>query len=253
MNPQFGLIGKHLGHSFSKDYFTGKFREMRLRASYQNFELDSIENLPSLLEAEPGLLGFNVTIPYKTSILPFLTELSPIAQAVGAVNTVKVDGDRLVGHNTDVIGFRDTMSRFYQAPPGGKALILGTGGASKAVAHVLTRYFSFDEVLFASRKPQNGRHLSYADVNRMGLEAFPLVVNTTPLGMAPNTDFPQLPYDTVGSSNHFYDLIYNPPETTFLALGKLQGARTMNGMDMLIGQAEASWDIWKEGMQVGRA
>ncbi|HHG83886.1 MAG TPA: shikimate dehydrogenase [Bacteroidetes bacterium] len=243
---KYGLVGKKLDHSFSRTFFTEKFRQEHLKGIYLNFELPEIDNLPALISTHPDLLGFNVTIPYKKDIIAYLDRLSPISRAVGAVNTVKVERDgRTHGYNTDVIGFRDSLNQFYEAAPGGKALILGTGGASLAIDHVLQHYFQFDEIWYASRNPQQENHLAYAQVHETGLYDYRLIVNCTPVGTAPNIgDAPDLPYATLSKENYLFDLIYNPEKSKFLLNGQHQGAHIKNGMDMLVMQAEASWDIW---------
>ncbi len=247
MKLDFGLIGKKLSHSFSKSYFTNKFQEEGIEGAYHNFELPSIDGFPDLLEVHDELRGLNVTIPYKTEVIPYLDEVSEIAEAVGAVNTIRVKNGETKGFNTDVVGFRDSLLEFYKELPGGKALILGTGGASKAVLYVLEHYFQFDEVRFASRNPSSPDHISYPELNDTGLDDFRLIINSTPVGMYPEQgQFPHLPYETLRRDHHLYDLIYNPGETEFLRKGRERNCRTVNGMDMLIRQAEASWRIWSD-------
>lgn len=248
MRFDFGLVGKKLGHSFSKSYFTNKFQEESISGSYINLELQDISFFPKALEQHPELRGLNVTIPYKTSIMPYLSEVTETAMKVGAVNTLLIEGKHIKGFNTDVVGFRDSLLDFYDADPGGKALILGTGGASKAVIYVLEHFFQFDEVRFASRSPSKEEHISYPELSESGLQDYQLIVNATPVGMFPELGgFPDLPYDTIGRQHYLYDLVYNPDETEFLKKGRLKHAKVMNGMEMLIKQAEASWRIWTEG------
>jgi len=245
MKLDFGLIGKKLSHSFSRSYFTNKFREEGLAGHYHNFELADISEFPRLLEVHDGLRGLNVTLPYKTSIMPFLDSVSDIAERVGAVNTIWVNNGETTGYNTDVVGFRDSLMEFYHEDPGGKALVLGTGGASKAVVYVLEHFFQFEEVRLASRNPSAPHHISYPELNANGLEEFRLVINATPVGMYPEQgEFPALPYDSLTRGHHLYDLVYNPTETEFLRRGRAHNSKVMNGMDMLIRQAEASWRIW---------
>lgn len=245
MNLDFGLVGKKLSHSFSKSYFTNKFQEEKLDYTYHNYELPDASDVKGLIRIHENLRGFNVTLPYKTEIIPFLDEMSPTATKVNAVNTVLVENGKLRGHNTDVIGFRDSLVNFYDEDPGGKALILGTGGASKAVVYVLEHFFQFDEVRFASRTPSHSDHLSYAEIADSGLEDYQLIINATPVGMYPEQgEFPDLPYVTLNRKNHLYDLVYNPEETVFLKKGREQQCHIKNGMEMLIAQAEASWKIW---------
>lgn len=248
MKFDFGLIGKKLGHSFSKSYFTNKFREENISGSYHNFELQDISHFPALLETHTELRGMNVTIPYKMEIIPYLDEVSDTVKKVGAVNTIRVDVDGLKGFNTDVVGFRESLLEFYDEDPGGNALILGTGGASKAVVYVLEHYFQFDEVRFASRNPTSGDHISYPELNEKGLKDYRLIVNATPVGTYPELGaFPNLPYDTLTRHHYLYDLVYNPTETEFLKKGRQRHSKVINGMDMLVKQAEASWRIWTEG------
>ena len=247
MKLDFGLIGKKLSHSFSKSYFTNKFREEGIHGEYHNFELPRIEDFPSLLKMHDDLRGLNVTIPYKSSIMDYLDEVSETSRKVGAINTIQVRNGWTKGFNTDVVGFRDSLMEFYREDPGGNALILGTGGASKAVVYVLEHFFQFEEVRFASRNPSQDDHISYPVLNEEGLKDFRLIVNATPVGMYPEQgEFPDLPYDSLGQGHYLYDLIYNPGETEFLKKGRLRHCHVLNGMDMLIRQAEASWRIWNE-------
>lgn len=247
MRLEFGLIGKKLGHSFSQSYFTNKFQEENIAGTYNNFELATIDDFTGLLRLQDNIKGLNVTIPYKTEIIPFLDELSSIATAVGAVNTVKVANGKTKGFNTDVIGFRDSLMNFYDEDPGGKALILGTGGASKAIHYVLNHFFQFDQVNFASREPSSPEHIEYAQINEEGLQDYQLIVNATPVGMYPEQgDFPDLPYHSISRDHYLYDLVYNPEETEFLKRGRVARCKVMNGMEMLMRQAEASWRIWTE-------
>lgn len=242
---EFGLLGKKLGHSFSRAYFTHKFHESHLDAVYENFELDDISGFPALCAAHPRLRGLNVTIPYKEAILPYLDALSDNARAIGAVNTVKFAGGKKIGHNTDVVGFREALAAIYEGSPGGNALILGTGGSAKAVRHVLQHYFEFDSILNATRNPVGEAQIGYPALQEMGLGGFKLIVHCTPVGMFPNEDeCLDLPYATLNKDCLAFDLIYNPEETRFLVAAREQGCRVSNGMDMLILQAEASWGIW---------
>lgn len=245
MSLDFGLVGKKLSHSFSKSYFTNKFQEEKLPYSYQNFELGHASAIKDLVKVYDNLRGFNVTVPYKTDVIRYLDELSPVAEKISAVNTVHVKDGIMTGYNTDVVGFRDSLIGFYEEDPGGKALILGTGGASKAVVYVLEHFFQFEEVRLASRSPSHQDHISYPELNKTGLQDYALIVNATPVGMFPEQgNFPDLPYESLGRANYLYDLIYNPDETEFLRKGSQQLCRIKNGMEMLIKQAEASWNIW---------
>jgi shikimate dehydrogenase len=242
---EFGLIGQTLSHSFSQTYFTQKFHHLGIDdCRYDLFELASIEQLADLLARRPQLRGLNVTIPYKEQIWPYLDEVAPSAARVGAVNVVEFTPDgRRVGHNTDVTGFRESVSRFYPGRgEGAAALVLGTGGASKAVEAALRelgiRYW------LVSRNPL-GRGLTYEELTPAIVAAHPLIVNCTPLGTAPNVhECPPIPYEVLSPAHYLFDLIYNPSETLFMAKGRAAGAQTHNGFEMLGLQAEAAWDIW---------
>ena len=235
----YGLLGKSLKHSFSKDYFEKKFEGQRKQ--YSNLELASIDNIRSRPQLS-GLSGFNVTIPYKQEIIKYLDELTPAAKAIGAVNCVEIIEGRWIGHNTDYIGFRRTLLPLIENRVE-NALILGTGGASLAVAYVLKelgiRYF------FVSRNPQNDQTCSYEQVTPLLLSKCKLIVNTTPVGQFPNVnEKPNLPYSSLTNQHVLYDLIYNPETTAFLQEGISQGARYCNGRTMLEIQAEESYKIW---------
>ena len=237
----FLLIGHPLGHSFSKAYFTEKFEKDGIDACYENYDLESIERLPQLIGQFPDLCGFNVTIPYKESIIPYLDELDSVAAEVGAVNTVKVLPDgRLKGYNTDVIGLEATLNIIKHVTT--SALVLGTGGASKAVQYALRRNSIPFHVV--SRNPQKG-DLTYHDITPEIIKEHLIIINATPVGMAPNiNNAPDLPYEALTSQHTLFDLIYNPAETLFLKHGREHGATTINGITMLHSQAEASWEIW---------
>jgi shikimate dehydrogenase len=239
----YGIIGYPLSQTFSPDYFNAKFERLGLKDSYHKFPLATIDELKAVLQSHPELKGLNVTIPYKEAVIPFLDELHDTAQEIGAVNTVKIRDGKLKGYNTDVTGFRDSLQPLLQ-PQHRQALILGTGGASKAVAYALQQLHV--AYRFVSRTPAAGE-FSYAMLDRKTIEEHLLIVNTTPLGMTPDMDnAPAIPYEYLGPSHLLYDLIYNPAETLFLQRGKVQGAAIKNGYDMLIGQAEAAWNIWQE-------
>ena len=243
---QFGLIGYPLSHSFSKGYFGEKFAKLGLAEThrYDNYPLASIAEFPALLAQQPELRGLNVTIPYKQQVIPFLDELSAGAQAVGAVNTILFTEGRRIGYNTDVIGFQDSLSAFV-AENGGpiqSAWVLGTGGAAKAVVWVLEQLGA--QVKLISRSSRDGV-LSYDELTEDHVAEVDLIVNTTPLGMSPNIDTcPNIPYHCLSPQHRLYDLVYNPEETLFLRQGKQRGAATTNGYAMLLGQAEAAWEIW---------
>ncbi len=244
---QLGLIGKTLSHSFSKDYFEEKFEKLNLPShSYSLFELDTIRDFPKLLEKNPELKGLNVTIPYKESIISYLDELSDEAREIGAVNTIKIskeDGKLyLTGYNTDVFGFRNSIKPFLKNTHE-RALILGTGGASKAIDFVLKNLGI--EILFVSRNPVEGQ-IGYQDINEYVMQYHKLIVNCTPLGTFPNVnEKPNLPYKLLNDSHTLMDLVYNPEKTEFLKLGKLEGATVLNGLSMLQQQADGAWEIFK--------
>lgn len=244
----YGLFGHPLGHSFSKGYFTRKFSEENIDAEYLNFDIDSIDKYIPTLDAHPLLCGHNVTIPYKQQVIPFLDEMSEEASAIGAVNVVRVgtkDGKRwLKGYNSDVIGFVDSIRPLIK-PYHQKALILGTGGASKAIHYGLENKLGI-ETKFVSRTARNGM-FTYEDLNEKIIREYNVIVNCSPCGMFPHTDeCPTLPYQSMNERNLLYDLVYNPEETLFMKKGKERGAVVKSGLEMLIRQAEASWDFWHE-------
>lgn len=246
---QYGLLGKTLSHSFSKKYFEEKFQKEGISAEYTNFEIPDIAYFPDLIKSHTGLCGLNVTIPYKSQIMPFLDEVDQEANAIGAVNTVAFDRGRLVGFNTDVVGFRDSIKPFL-AHGMEKALILGTGGASKAVAHVL-RNIGLD-VFYASRSAIANNVFRYSDLNANALRQFLLIVNTTPLGTHPDVEArPGLDYSGLTDRHLLYDLVYNPEITAFMQEGLNRGATVVNGLSMLRIQAEHSWRIWQRFQPAG--
>lgn len=243
----YGLIGYPLGHSFSRGYFTDFFAQQAIEAEYKNFELPSIEQLPSLLESKETLCGFNVTIPYKQQVFAYLDELDEAAQAIGAVNVVKVidkEGKQyLKGYNSDYIGFTESIRPLLK-PHHTRALILGTGGASKAVNFALRQMEI--ETLYVSRTAREGI-ITYNDLTPELMAQHTIIVNTTPLGMHPKVnECPPIDYSTITEQHLLYDVIYNPAKTLFLQHGEEHGATISNGMDMLIGQAKAAWKIWEE-------
>ncbi len=236
---RFGLIGKSLGHSWSKNYFTDKFSAQQIDASYENLEFKEISDCSR--EVLTPFSGLNVTVPYKESVIGLLDELSPIADNIGAVNCIQVLENKLIGHNTDAFGFRDSLRPFLKSWHN-KALILGTGGASKAVAYVLEQLGI--EYRFVSRSPSEGQ-FAYEELNAKAVEIFPFIINCTPLGMYPDVETaPALPYEYLGEKNLLYDLVYNPEQSLFLSKGAACRSQTINGLHMLKGQAEASWRIW---------
>jgi shikimate dehydrogenase len=238
---RFGLIGKTLSYSFSKDYFQRKFAELNTQDSYENFELGHIEEIKQLLSDE-SLSGLNVTIPYKEAVIPFLDKLDPIAKEIGSVNTIAFIDGQTVGYNTDIIGFENSLKPFLEHGMD-RALILGTGGASKAVAYVLKKIGL--DILLVSRSPSNENEIAYEDCNANAVKWHRLIVNTTPVGTSPNiTQAPAIDYDGIAENHLLYDLIYNPAKTQFLAEGEERGASIQNGLSMLKIQAEKSWEIW---------
>jgi shikimate dehydrogenase len=216
----------------------------RADCRYGNYALASIEAFPELLQSTQNLRGLNVTIPHKETVIPYLDELDNEARAIGAVNCIRIRNGKTKGYNTDVFGFEMSVKPFLENRYE-RALILGTGGASKAVAYVLERWgIPFH---FVSRTPQGGNELGYDVLKADVMHHFPLIINTTPVGTYPNIDAcPYLPYEGLSERHFLYDLIYNPEETTFLRLGRLSGAKTMNGHAMLLLQADRSWQIWNE-------
>jgi shikimate dehydrogenase len=243
---RFGLIGKTLKHSFSKNYFTQKFAEQHITdCSYENFELQSIKELPALIQNYPEIKGLNITIPYKEEILPFLNQKNEIVEGIGACNCIKIEAGKTYGYNTDVIGFKNSLQP-YLLPHHKCALVLGSGGASKAVQYAL-KELNINYLIVSRHKKFN--QVGYEDLGKDVIEGHQLIINTTPLGMHPNVqDDPPIPYEYISSQHLLYDLIYNPPKTKFLEKGEQQGAKIINGNEMLIIQAEESWKIWNRGM-----
>ena len=236
-----GLIGFPLSHSFSKKYFSEKFEQEKIAGwQYELFPLETIGKLPDLLAENPSIVGLNVTIPYKEAVIPYMDEVDESA-AFGAVNTIKIENGKLCGFNTDVYGFEKSLKPLLKTHHT-EALVLGTGGAAKAVASVLERLGIAH--MYVSRTPHEAQ-FSYKNIDKNILEKHTLIVNTTPLGMYPKVDFcPDLPYECLTDKHLLYDLVYNPDVTTFLKNGKKQGADIKNGLEMLYLQAERAWDIW---------
>lgn len=243
---QLGLIGKTLSHSFSKSYFEEKFQKENLKGySYTNFELSDISEFPTLLKNNPELKGLNVTIPYKEEIIPFLNEMDEPAKQIGAVNCIKIRNGKTIGYNTDVYGFRQSIKPFLE-PKHSRALILGTGGSSKAVAFAL-KQIGVDYYFVSSSAKKTPNTFLYKELNSVIFSQFHLLVNCTPLGMYPGIhNCPDIPYEFVTENHLAYDLIYNPAETLFLKKCAEKGAITINGLSMLRLQAEKSWEIWRQ-------
>ena len=232
----FGLIGKDLSHSFSAKYFNKKFFKEEIDAQYLNFELNNISEFPTLIR-EQKLSGLNVTIPYKESIIPFLDELSNEAKEIGAVNTIEFIDGRLAGHNTDIIGFTQSIIPILEGK--NKALILGSGGAAKAVALALRK------LNIKYKTVSRNSSLDYSNLTKQDTVSHNIIINTTPLGTNPNIyDFHKIHYNYLNKNHLLFDLIYNPPETKFLKYGKSKNSTIKNGLEMLHIQAETSWKIW---------
>lgn len=238
----FGLIGYPLGHSFSKKYFSDKFEREGITGNvYESFPIEQIGQLEELLISNPDLAGLNVTIPYKEQVIQYLDSMSPVVEEIGACNCIHIQDGRLIGHNTDVIGFSKSLLPKLKSHHN-KALILGTGGSSKAVAYTLKELrIPFLQV---SRTPIEGM-IGYEEIDQSMLEAHTVIINTTPVGMYPNIDkAPAIPYEFIGADHYLFDLVYNPERTRFLQEGASRGATVENGSGMLVIQAEASWEIW---------
>ena len=242
---KYGLIGYPLGHSFSKNYFNEKFENENIDAEYINFEIPTIDALPEVLATNPELRGLNVTIPYKEKVISFLDAVSPEARAIGAINVIKVEhkGNETIlkGYNSDVIGFTKSIAPLLKRH-NKKALILGTGGASKAIDYGLKSLGL--ETVKVSRYERPGT-IQYSKITPEIIKEYNVIVNCTPCGMYPNIEeCPELPYDAMTEKNILYDLIYNPDQTKFMKLGAKQGATVKNGLEMLLLQAFASWEFW---------
>ncbi|MCD8030641.1 MAG: shikimate dehydrogenase [Bacteroides sp.] len=243
---KYGLIGYPLKHSFSVGYFNEKFRSEGIDAEYVNFEIPDIKDFPAVISKTPDLYGLNVTIPYKQQVIPYLNELDEDAAAIGAVNVIKITRQkgkvRLKGFNTDIIGFKQSIEPLLR-PSHRKALILGTGGSSKAIYHGLRQLGI--EGTYVSRTPREGQ-LTYQDLTPEIMDTHQVIVNCTPVGMYPKVDFaPEIPYDLLTPDHLLYDLLYNPNITLFMKKGAARGAITKNGLEMLLLQAFAGWEIWQ--------
>lgn len=242
----YGLIGYPLGHSFSRKYFTEKFIHDNINAEYLNFEIESVSGLKRIIEENKFLKGLNVTIPHKQNVIPLLDELDETASEIGAVNVIKITHDvegkiHLKGFNTDVTGFKGSISPMLKSW-NKNALILGTGGVSKAINFALKSLGI--ETLFVSRTPKDGA-ITYKNINAETMNKYTVIVNASPVGMFPYTDeAPEIPYEHIGKRHVIFDTIYNPPATLFMKLAEQRGAKVKSGMEMLIGQAEAAWKIW---------
>lgn len=248
MKRLYGLIGYPLGHSFSKDFFNNKFLSEGIDAEYMNFEIEDIHELKTILRAYPNLCGLNVTLPHKVDVIPLLDSITANARNIGAVNVIKFKKGRfnrlhLEGHNSDITGFKESIAPLLNESHQ-KALILGTGGASKAIYHGLKQLGV--EPLYVSRTPKK-ETITYTDITEEMMKEYTVIVNTTPLGMYPNThSCPAIPYEYISSQHILYDLLYNPDETLFMKKGKEHNATVKNGLEMLLLQAFASWEIWSK-------
>ena len=242
---KYGLLGKNISYSFSKKYFTNKFNEEnRFNCKYENYDINSIEEFKKIILNFPRPNGLNVTIPYKKSIIKFLDDLSEEAAEIKAVNTIVFDpSGKIIGHNTDHFGFKKALFEKIHSKPK-RALILGSGGASGAIAYVMNKIKCDFHIV--SRKPKNNQ-LSYESLSKELIKEIDLIINTTPVGTYPKiNESPPFPYDFLNSSHFLFDLIYNPEETQFLKEGKLRNAQTCNGYNMLVYQAEESWSLWNK-------
>ena len=242
-NKQFGLVGKGIGYSFSKTYFQKKFIENKIftNYNYKNFDIENISEIEEIFEIK-NLAGLNITIPYKEKVIPYLNELTATAQQIGAVNTVVFKNKKTVGHNTDIVGFENALKLFI-GTSSKKALVLGSGGASKAVKFVLKK--NKIDLITVSRNPKKNE-MNYDGINQEIINNYPLIINCTPLGTKPKIEeAPNIPYNYIGPENYLFDLIYNPIQTKFMRIGLEKGAKVCNGYHMLIQQAEASWKLWK--------
>lgn len=239
---RFGLIGKTLKHSFSKPYFEKKFIDEGFKdCCYDNFELESVDQFPKFIEDHPDLKGLNVTIPYKEEVVQFLHSKNKIVESIAACNCIKIENRKLHGYNTDAVAFKNSLQK-YLKPHHKCALILGAGGASKAVQYAL-KELNIDFLLVSRRKNEN--QLGYEDAGSEIIKAHQIIINTTPLGMFPNIEQdPPVLYKALTENHLLYDLIYNPPKTKFLQQGEVRGATIVNGYEMLLAQAEESWRIW---------
>ena len=245
---KYGLIGFPLGHSFSRNYFNNKFADEKIDAEYVNFEIPSIQDFRRVIEENPNIYGLNVTIPYKQQVIPYLDELDADAEEIGAVNVIKFIREagqklKLVGYNSDVVGFMGSIKPLLK-PYHRKALILGTGGASKAIVYGL-RKLGISSVFVSSTKKEG--MLTYDELTPEIMQEFTVIINCTPVGMFPHTDAcPALPYECLTGKHLLFDLIYNPEETLFMKKGAAQGAITKNGLEMLLLQAIGAWSIWNK-------
>ena len=242
----YGLIGYPLGHSFSKKYFTDKFQREKISGCrYELFPIETIQDLPQLLIDNPNLVGLNVTIPYKEQVLEFVAQSRNEVKEIKAANTIKIVDGILIAYNTDVIGFENSFTKKLK-PSQKKALILGTGGSSKAVQYVLEK-LRIDFLLVSRNKTNKEGMIPYSMIDKNLLDQYQVIINCTPVGLSPNdSECPQIPYQFIASDHYLFDLVYKPEKTLFLKKGEEMGAEIQNGYEMLIIQAEESWKIWNE-------
>ncbi len=242
----YGLIGFPLTHSFSPAYFKMKFAAQHIDATYELFPIKAIREFPELLKNNPALAGLNVTTPYKEAVMRYLDEIDKVAEEIGAVNCIGFRDGIIKGYNTDALGFEKSLNPLLKSQHT-QALILGTGGSSKAVAYTLSQLgIGYQKV----SRDKTEDVLTYKELSGEVMTHYKLIINTTPVGMYPNVDdLPPIPFENIGEQHLLYDLIYNPEETKFLALGKARGAVVKNGFEMLQLQAEASWEIWNQGTE----
>ncbi|AJR03848.1 shikimate dehydrogenase family protein [Siansivirga zeaxanthinifaciens] len=239
-----GLLGRNISYSFSRTYFKEKFEKEGIEnTTYENFDIDSIEKLPAIIENTKNLKGLNVTIPYKQEVMPFLDKINKKAKEIGAVNTIKITKKgKLVGYNTDCYGFKKSLQPYLKSSHK-NALILGTGGASKAVAYSLKQLGI--NYKYVSRNLTEGIAYTYQNLTNSVIKEHTIIINCTPLGTFPNIEnCPEIPYDAITENHILFDLIYNPAETKFLSFGKQKRATILNGLNMLVLQAEKAWSIW---------
>jgi len=242
---KFGLVGRDISYSFSRGYFADKFKKENLPHSYVNFDLQSINELDDIIRNTPNLKGLNITIPYKEDVIPILDGLNKRARKIGAVNTIRITRyQKLIGYNTDYYGFRNSL-RPHLKKHHKRALILGTGGASKAIAYALKKLkIEYD---YVSRSKKEGVMFLYSDLTDQIIASYSIIINCTPIGTFPNvSECPDIPYGGLTKKHILYDLIYNPEQTKFLSYGNMKGATTINGLEMLRLQAEKSWQIWNK-------
>ena len=240
----FGLIGYPLGHSFSKDYFTKKFSREKITDSiYKNFEMSSLDSFSETIKEEKNLIGLNVTIPHKENIIRYLDKVDSVAKEIGSVNVIKVIDNKLIGFNSDYLGFKISLEKWLPNI-NFNALVLGSGGSSNAICYALKKLGINYKIVSTS----NPSYFSYEDIrNEEIYSKYKLIINTTPLGMSPNIDsFPNIQYKFLNSNSYLYDLVYNPKQTKFLSKGKKNNSYTKNGLEMLETQAKISWDIWNK-------